>query len=383
MRTAIQSVTTRLRMVILGLAIPLLVSACSHREDAAPPPPPKPDTHVIDSAGDITTAQGLLTSLGYDAGPADGVIGPRTIAAIRAFQKDRHIEENGALTQSLLDRLKSARAKRPEGALPRYEAGTVFIYSDGASEAVGDVADRGIRPSGAGGAKDKQPNFLILAAPGERSDAPADFLQPLRPGSKGEYHLFDAEGARKEIATVTCAVGHPRRRAVMAGTFAAIDVSCTKSTGKMPPVTHEWAYAPALRAILRETARRGDTYLAARELVAIRPATGAWPAAARSGFDWAIVNALRDADKHEGPVDWASTGVDERFSIHVDPARMEPPRRLPDAGSAKLCLRYRLTRTDAAGEGQTYPALACRSDDGEWWIPARPRIALESPPKGL
>ena len=39
--------------------------------------------------------QQRLADLGYDPGPVDGVVGARTRAAIRAFQKDNELPETG------------------------------------------------------------------------------------------------------------------------------------------------------------------------------------------------------------------------------------------------------------------------------------------------
>ena len=56
---------------------------------------------------DVQEIQRRLTSLGYDAGPADGLIGPRTRNAIRSFQRDMSITEDGAPSSKLLEALRS------------------------------------------------------------------------------------------------------------------------------------------------------------------------------------------------------------------------------------------------------------------------------------
>lgn len=45
----------------------------------------------------VREAQRLLNNRGYDAGPADGVAGGRTAAALRAFQRDQRLDETGRL----------------------------------------------------------------------------------------------------------------------------------------------------------------------------------------------------------------------------------------------------------------------------------------------
>ena len=61
------------------------------------------------SAGDARTsiarAQSLLNDMGYHAGPADGVLGPKTREAIRAFQRDKGLTATGMVTKDLLAQL--------------------------------------------------------------------------------------------------------------------------------------------------------------------------------------------------------------------------------------------------------------------------------------
>jgi hydrogenase-4 component B len=54
----------------------------------------------------VLLIQTRLDALGFEPGPADGLIGPRTRDAIRRFQTDRGIAPTGAITFDLLDRLR-------------------------------------------------------------------------------------------------------------------------------------------------------------------------------------------------------------------------------------------------------------------------------------
>ena len=56
----------------------------------------------------VWTVQEALTALGYDAGAADGAIGPRTRAAVRAFQADSGLGVDGQVSEPLLRRLQTA-----------------------------------------------------------------------------------------------------------------------------------------------------------------------------------------------------------------------------------------------------------------------------------
>ncbi len=58
----------------------------------------------------IKQAQRLLNALGYNAGTADGISGPKTRAAVRAFQTDRGMTEiDGKIDDGLLQQLRKAR----------------------------------------------------------------------------------------------------------------------------------------------------------------------------------------------------------------------------------------------------------------------------------
>ncbi|WP_228703009.1 peptidoglycan-binding domain-containing protein, partial [Marinobacter gelidimuriae] len=59
-------------------------------------------------------AQQLLTDLGYDPGPVDGVYGRRTAAAVKAFQRAQGKAVDGWFSERLLHMLRSAILKNPE-----------------------------------------------------------------------------------------------------------------------------------------------------------------------------------------------------------------------------------------------------------------------------
>ena len=64
-------------------------------------------------------AQQLLTDLGYDPGPIDGDYGRRTAAAVKAFQRDAGITQDGWIDQDLLSALRRAKAAhKPTAAFP-------------------------------------------------------------------------------------------------------------------------------------------------------------------------------------------------------------------------------------------------------------------------
>ncbi len=65
--------------------------------------------------GMVAKAQGLLNRLGYKLGSADGVAGPRTVSAVRRFQKSHRIRVDGKITPALLSALQRKKARRATG----------------------------------------------------------------------------------------------------------------------------------------------------------------------------------------------------------------------------------------------------------------------------
>jgi hypothetical protein len=67
---------------------------------------------TANSASDsiVSEAQERLTNLGYDPGPIDGSIGPKTKTSIKRFQTDNGLPETGQLDEVTI---KALRGKKP------------------------------------------------------------------------------------------------------------------------------------------------------------------------------------------------------------------------------------------------------------------------------
>lgn len=73
------------------------------------------------SAEDTREAQQLLADLGYKPGPVDGDYGRKTADAVKAFQRDMGVTQDGQITQSLLSLLRSIASQRPVKIEGKYE----------------------------------------------------------------------------------------------------------------------------------------------------------------------------------------------------------------------------------------------------------------------
>lgn len=91
--------------------------------------------------------QARLAALGYDPGPLDGIRGRRTVAAIRAFQRDRGLAADGVVgprTRELLFAGGASAADEPDR--PWYEearrlTGTREVPGPGSNPAIEDWAE--------------------------------------------------------------------------------------------------------------------------------------------------------------------------------------------------------------------------------------------------
>ena len=109
-------------------------------------------------------------------------------------------------------------------------------------------------------------------------------------------------------------------------------------------------------------------------VVAIRPSTRGWPAAAKAGLDWAVSHALDDIGA--GTVQWSSTGVNRKFEIRVYPDLT--PGEANIAGPS-FCRHFDLK--DSSNSSR-YPSIACKDPKGQWYF-AHSQIRLARPASAL
>src|SRR5580692_4386367 len=100
-----------LRVVLLSLAVmclfasganaaaPTATTTTTHHHKAKHRHAAHKHTKANSARADVRDAQTHLIHLGYYNGKADGLMGPKTKAAVRDFQRDEKFKATGALTQ--------------------------------------------------------------------------------------------------------------------------------------------------------------------------------------------------------------------------------------------------------------------------------------------
>jgi peptidoglycan hydrolase-like protein with peptidoglycan-binding domain len=70
---------------------------------------PATDMQQGGASEEVKNAQKALQDKGMDPGPIDGIMGPRTMAALKAFQKDQKLTESGRLDDQTREKLGVSR----------------------------------------------------------------------------------------------------------------------------------------------------------------------------------------------------------------------------------------------------------------------------------
>ena len=349
------------------------------------------------SATEIKQAQTILASLGYDPGPIDGVLGKKTQIAIKHFQVDEGVWVDGELTPPILARLKKADGKRtaaaeasrqapaaepspsatPAVAAPVYEAGDIYVYTDGNVETVSRVGPEQVLWEGAeGNSHTAFRNFILPPiawksgnSSGENKiDPRLGETWPLATNKAISFSVGSRASGSSVFATPAwsgkwnCEAGSPTTIKAIAGTFDTIAIICHRhkpSPGTWK--TRTWYFAPTVGHYVRRTDNiHGTGRKVSVDLVAIQPSGKGWPPAARGGLDWAIQSAL-DSGEPGKAVDWQSSAVGAAFLIRVA-GKVRAPK-------GTVCRRYLIERS-ASEQIRHFPAVACkRADQDRWTIP--------------
>ena len=346
----------------------------------------------------ITKVQKQLADLGYEPGPIDGAMGPKTRAAIRRYQVVVGLPVDGRVSEAFLARLDGssdtdrpprdeagdkveAAARTTSDAVPApapgYEVGSRYVYADGEVRTVLKVDGEQVHwKSSKNGHSVAYENFLIprlswisSEASGKRTvdAAPGDFW-PQEAGAEMTLsattlveHRTRPDSRSQLNESWRCRLEGESELTVRAGVFQTRRLVCD---GLAEPggerLQRTWHYAQEVRHYVLYEEIDGSRRLSRRsELLAIVPSTSEWPPAARAGLGWALEHALEMAAPGE-ETSWTSSAIATKVTITPGPQAV--------SGAEKTCRTFAQTWSDAQG-ARVYPGLSCREADGQWLIP--------------
>ena len=397
-------------------------SSANQTETSAPqtPTPPARARARQRQTASIAEVQELLNELGYDAGPVDGIAGPRTNSAIQKYKADRNLPVDDhvtpLLTATLRNEANSTPASPNDGTaglpsnpiaidetdtaagtvvssttLPRprwrniydvsdqpyYEVGDNYIYSTGRIETAVQVTPQSVNWVVNDGSRySAEPNFLL--PPQVWKDRQGEVTLTFESNSANNWPpantsqvIFTArqiqtEGApgldKSWLGQWLCESEAYGKLAVPAGQFSVVKISCEKTDQEdAQSLRRVWYYAPDIRHYVRyEESSTVSAESKISELIAIRPGRNNWTRSARSGFKWAIQKLL-DGGRIGDSIEWNVAESSIEFDISVTGEFQ--------AADNIDCRRYLVVRKKP-GNPRIFPALACRDNiSGRWKIP--------------
>jgi hypothetical protein len=274
-------------------------------------------------------------------------------------------------------------------ALPGYELGTTYVYSNGSWETVADISPQSVTwHDHRGNVYHRSPDFTYRPVSWEtgsrqgrrqivpRSDAlvhKSASLWPLQKGNQASFtemvtsHKTD-EPVKTYRVNWTCEVNGKERIAVMVGEFDTWKITCNRYNNFQNPSkasikeTRTWNYAPEVKHyVLTERLFSGGKAARRLELLAILPPLNGLSDLARRQMRNAFQMALENKRRGESAT-WSTPNTSGSGRI--------TPLETFKLADGRYSRRY--TQKILYPDGQRiYYGLAVRSPNGRWIIPRR------------
>lgn len=377
------------RMGAAAIALTLIVPAlagCGSGERSSSADGARPESAIPEkTVGPVQIAaiQSMLAKRGFEPGPADGIMGPKTARAIASYQRDSGLPADGVATSALIRHLRGQPDTAPEvvaveAAIPSdlYPAGTRFVYSGVEIHTVtGTAGGRVNWETSLGDRYVTGPHFGLpllewrsgtwrgdatSTLPPETSWPPGRGMNIYFDVTSQEWNEAAGKGAQRYLsdASWSCTSEGTKWVKVPAGSFTAQTVMCERSPAPAGDWQKRvWYYVPDVGHFVRRQDFDGaGLEIGALELIAILPGGGG--SALRKGREGAIRDALDRVAPGQSAV-WRNPVGPESYLIRVN--------NQFDGPGGKPCRTYSISQ-QGSQPLRDYPAVACRGKGKRRWV---------------
>ncbi len=329
---------------------------------------------------EVADIQRLLIEQGYDPGPVDGLLGPRTTAAIGQYQRDRGLAVTGMASREILVHLRSqpraaptVLAVEPAVTSGGYEVGDRYVFAGGITHDVVEAKAGQLKWQTSDGE-----SFRALHPVGlpvleweygswrgrNDSSRDAEASWPPAPGIAAgfdvraeEWNVEDGDSAARQRSEIrwSCANEGPREVEVPAGRFAVDVIACER----WPVPAGDWHrriwyYAPSVgHFVRRDDLDTAGLQIESLTLVAALPGGGK---AVQSGLRAVLRDTLSNRAPND-PVVWNDPGG-RRFVVRVT-------RDFRDV-DGRPCRAYTITRA-GTDQRRDFPGVSCYDKEKQQW----------------
>lgn len=340
-----------------------------------------PVTSEVPTRAQIAEIQRLLTELGYDPGPVDGLLGRRTTAAIEQYQRDRGLARTGMASRELLAHLRNqpraapaVLAVDPAVATGGYEVGERYVFSGGITHDVVEANSVLLKWRTSEGESFRSPYPVGLPVlewdygswrGRNRSSRDREAAWPPAQGiavgfdvHSEEWNIEDGDRAPRQVRDVrwTCLNEGTREIEVPAGRFMVDVIACDR----WPVVAGDWQrrvwyFAPAVgHYVRRDDLDTSGLQIESLTLVAALPGGGT---VVQEGLRGLLRDTLSTRPRNE-PAVWTDPAGTRRFVVRVT--------RDFKGEDGRACRAYTITRAET-DRRRDFPGVSCYDMAKKQW----------------